>query len=371
VNEPEAPADYLRRELKRLGMSQTDLAFVLGVPQPNVSALVNGRRGLSATMARALSLVLDAEPEHILGLQKTFELHQELARADEPDLGIGRRAHLVRTYPIREMAKRGWIGNHRDTLEEDVATFFEVDSVDAAPRMAHAARKTGVGIPAAQLAWLYRAKQLAETMVSPAYTPAKLQRAIDEELPPLRITPEEARRVPRILDECGVRFLVVQGLPGSKIDGACFWLDGGSTPVVALSMRFDRIDNFWFVLRHELEHVLRRDGVDLPLEAVAVDANLDGTEEAEAEKIANAAAADFCVPKRKMDSFVARKGPRFSTRDVLGFARVQGVHPGLVAGQVRQRTSNYRIFSKMLVKIRHVIVQTAVADGWGDIAPLF
>ena len=64
--------------------------------------------------------------------------------------------------------------------------------------------------------------------------------------------------MPRIVSECGIRLAIVECLPNAKIDGVCFWLNKYS-PVIGLSMRFDQIDNFWFVLRHEIEHVLRRD----------------------------------------------------------------------------------------------------------------
>jgi HTH-type transcriptional regulator/antitoxin HigA len=68
---------------------------------------------------------------------------------------------------------------------------------------------------------------------------------------------------------------MVEALPGSKIDGVCFWLNEVS-PVVAVSSRFDRIDNFWFVLRNELEHVDRRHG----LSAVMLDTELKATGQA-------------------------------------------------------------------------------------------
>ena len=47
-----------------------------------------------------------------------------------------------------------------------------------------------------------------------------------------------------------------EALPSSKIDGVCLWLDQHS-PVIGMSLRFDRIDNFWFVLGHEIEHALK------------------------------------------------------------------------------------------------------------------
>ena len=68
------------------------------------------------------------------------------------------------------------------------------------------------------------------------------------------------------------------------------------------------------------------------------------------ERIANKAAADFCVPKSQMDAFIARKEPLFSDRDLRGFARILGVHPGIVAGQLQHRTGRYQIFRFILLK---------------------
>jgi hypothetical protein len=121
---------------------------------------------------------------------------------------------------------------------------------------------------------------------------------------------------------------MVEALPGSKIDGVCFWLNEVS-PVVAVSSRFDRIDNFWFVLRHELEHVDRRHG----LSAVMLDTELEGDRAgigdgvAEEARVAHEAAAEFGLPKRMMDALIARKAPFFYEHDIRGFAATMNVHP--------------------------------------------
>jgi HTH-type transcriptional regulator/antitoxin HigA len=88
------------------------------------------------------------------------------------------------------------------------------------------------------------------------------------------------------------------------------------------------------------------------------------------ERIANEAAANFCVPKKQMDSFIARKSPFFAERDILGFARTIGVHPGLIAGQLQNRTARYDRFRNHLVKIRSSVTPSAMVDGWGDVAPV-
>src|SRR6185295_18518779 len=73
--------------------------------------------------------------------------------------------------------------------------------------------------------------------------------------------PESTGDVAEILAGAGVRFVVVEWLPGMKVDGVCTWLDDES-PVIGLSTLHDRLDNFWFTLRHEIEHILRGHGKD-------------------------------------------------------------------------------------------------------------
>jgi HTH-type transcriptional regulator/antitoxin HigA len=91
---------------------------------------------------------------------------------------------------------------------------------------------------------------------------------------------------------------------------------------------------------------------------------------ADEEQIADAAGADFCVSQAALERFIARKAPYFAERDILGFARTIGVHPGLVAGQLQRRIGRYDLFRNHLVKIRAIVAQGALVDGWGDVAPI-
>jgi len=180
--------------------------------------------------------------------------------------------------------------------------------------------------------------------------------------------PEEARHVPRILMDCGVRYVIVEGLAGAKIDGVCTWQEG--RPIIGMSLRYDRIDNFWFVLRHEIEHVLRRHGHNGPIiDAEVMESANDDLISAQ-EKLANEAAADFCVPRNEMASFIARKEPFFAERDIVGFARRMNVHPGLVVGQIQAHTKKWEFLRKYLVKIREFLLPGAMVDGWGQVAPV-
>ena len=373
--ESASPAAFIREQLDARGMTQLDLAFVLGTNQQTVNHLAVGKRGVSAEMAKALGAAFDVPAAHILEMQKASELRAELERAKQPDASIARKARLMQTYPVREMIKRGWVDDDPKTLEAQVARFFGCSSVEDLPHlprdMAHAAKKVSYWeqIPPPQFAWLLRVKQIADRLIVPVYSEAALR----ESLPKLRALmdrPESASRVPRIMQECGVRLVVVENLPGGKIDGVCFWTAGDASPVIGLSLRFDRIDNFWFVLRHEIEHVMRRDGVS----TINVDTDICSESEEdrglpECERSANDAASDFMVPRSKIESWIARKAPFYPERDLLAFATLQGVHAGIVAGQVRYRTKKFRLFKEHLVKIRSAVLATAVVDGWGDTYP--
>ncbi|HEY3638265.1 MAG TPA: hypothetical protein VGK90_08920, partial [Rhizomicrobium sp.] len=230
-------------------MTQSDLTFVLGCNPKAVNQIINGKQGVSPAMSKALGKALDLPFDYFAGLQRIFDL----SSADEPDDGITLRANMQKNYPIREMIKRGWLkGGDASDLGEQLAGFFEVSDAGQVPHLVHAAKKTSYdNIPPVQLAWLFRVRQIAKSMTVPRFSETALSNALGR-LSEMRIEPEEARSVPRTLFECGVRYVVVESLPSSKIDGVCFWLDKNS-PVIGMSFRYDRIDNFWFVLRHEIE----------------------------------------------------------------------------------------------------------------------
>src|SRR6267154_1018579 len=149
-------------------------------------------------------------------------------------------------------------------------------------------------------------------------------------------------RIPEILRECGVRFALVEALPKSKIDGVCVWVDG--QPAIGMTTRLDRLDNFAFVLRHEIEHILRGDGLDVSFSPVDDfdSTDFEGTsDKSEEEKRANDAASEFCIPKAQFNSFLARKGEFISEQDVIGFAARLEIHPAIVVGQVQCKRKNY------------------------------
>ncbi|QHE74552.1 HigA family addiction module antitoxin [Hydrogenophaga sp. PBL-H3] len=358
------PGEFLREELEARDWSQQELADILDRPPRLISELIAGKRAITPETAKGLGEAFGTSPDYWMNLESQYQL----SKVTVPNDNVARKAHLYTQFPVREMLRRGWVqaSERVEVLEQRFCEFFDISDVSATPQLSHAAKKSHAMADATplQLAWLFRVRAIASQQVAPTYSKAKLLSAI-EKLRALTMAPEEVRHVPCILADTGVRLVFVEALTSSKMDGACFWLDG-TKPVIGMTLRFDRIDNFWFVLRHEIEHVLQEDGKAENRAVIDTDVGAlkDGLPECELR--ANAAGADFCVTTAELDDFVARVQPYFSEERVLRFAQRIQVHPGLVVGQLQRRLDRHDFLRKHQVKVRSFVLPSADVDGWGS-----
>jgi HTH-type transcriptional regulator / antitoxin HigA len=366
---PEAftPGEYIREELAERGWTQMDLAEILGRPPQVVNEIVAGKRSITPETARGLGDAFGTSAQLWMNLEASYQLSRVSAKDDT----VSRRALLYGLAPIKEMQRRGWIEttSNAEILETQVLSFFEISNLDQPIRFDHAARKSTDGsLTQAQLAWLYRARQLARALkVESKFSASSLNSALTQ-LSKLKRDPEEVRHIPRVLSAAGIRFLIVEPLPHTKIDGVCFWLDADS-PVIALSVRYDRIDWFWHTLMHEMAHVKNKDGMDsttLDTDLVGVDAQ-PFEDKGDSEKAADLFAVNFLVSQAKLDRFIARVHPLYSKLKISAFANSNEVHPGIVVGQLQHRKKIAYAHSRdLLVKVRNIIIACALTDGWGS-----
>lgn len=366
------PGTFILDELEARGWDQVDLAYILGISPSQLNPILTGKTGISYDMAVALGDAFDVSPEFFANLQK----HYELQRAKRPDPGVRTRATWLSKFPVREMIKRGWIKEtEADLLDLQMMRFFGANRVEDVPLVgcqpvAHAAKKTGYDeITGSQLVWLHRVRKIAEGAEVPKYDRSKLEQA----LPSIRAHMYDAddfSAIPALLLECSVRVVFVQQLPGSKIDGVCTWLD--DQPVIGLSLRLDRPDNFCFVLRHEIEHVLQEDGKTESYSHVDVfEPDRDPSHLPDEERRADMAAAQFLISEDKLASFMLRKGKWISREDVLAFSARHQIHPAIVVGQIqhhRHKAGDTRAFAflrEFMTKVHDRFSDWPFCDGWG------
>lgn len=363
------PGDFIKEELEARGWTQQILAEIMGRQTSVVSAIVNGKRGISLDIANELSAAFGTSADYWVNLEK---LYQQFLRSRADD-SVAKRARIFELGPVKDMIKRNWIRPSNDwaVIEAEVKHFLGINSVYDTPKeIAHAAKKSSsydFATPA-QRAWLIRARKLARGIQVAKFSDGSLADTIAN-LQALLENPEDVRQVPKVFADGGIRFLVLENIAHAKMDGACFWLDKHS-PVIALGMRYDRLDNFWYITAHETGHVKNGDGLNSEF---VWDANLVGdeavpfSEKSEIEKKADLFAQEMLIDQATLDNWIARVSPLYSKAKIMGFARLNRVHPAIVLGQLQHRGEVQWSHSReMLVKVRDLAISTALTDGFGQ-----
>jgi HTH-type transcriptional regulator/antitoxin HigA len=362
------PGDILRDMIKEKGWTQDEFALITGRSRQAINEILSRRTGITPEMAVTLGAVFGNTPSEWMRWDAAYRIANI---KDDTDM-VRNAMRLYDIAPIRDMQKRGWIKDTKDPvqLEAELKAFFGVESIAEDPLFPVAMRKTVTLGPLtpAERAWCFRARQLARAIAMVAeFVPTNLEDA-QAKLRELAAYPSEARHASAVLAEHGIRLVIVEPLPGTRVDGAAFWLDEKS-PVVALSARFDRNDSVWHTLMHEFMHIKNGDvfSVDKDLVTDGPGATAVLLEE-EIERRANEQAADALIRSTDLDSFMRRVSPLYSKERIVQFAHRVKIHPGIVVGQLQRKGEiGYSANREMLAKIRNVVTETALTDGWGKI----
>jgi HTH-type transcriptional regulator/antitoxin HigA len=252
-------------------------------------------------------------------------------------------------FPLREMAKRGWIretvSDYRSQAREVLLGFFgQLGPSQAAAlyRQSHHIRSARKADEYALAAWTARVLTLAAQKTSVRYVEGTADLEFMREVARLSILDEGPRLAGEFLEKYGIRLVIEPHLPGTFLDGAALRAaDGG--PVIALTVRYDRIDNFWFSLMHELAHVARHLGQG---QASFYD-DLDvGPEDDPREREADKIAGEALIPDETW-----KKSPASRLRSpeaIQQLASLLHIHPAIVAGRYRHEFRSFRVLNQFV-----------------------
>jgi HTH-type transcriptional regulator/antitoxin HigA len=253
--------DMIKRELEYLGWSQEDLAQITDISRKTLSNIMNAKQKLLLEHAVKLSDALGGSPESWMNLDTRYWINQG-GKKDQMT-ATERKARIRKYVPVLEIQKKGWYpgGRSADDYEaiyqsiwdsRDPDFTFEVYEKEAK----YCARRTKSDVEYTRnysITWYQIARKNSAGITVGPYDPEKLAR-ISGIL--LGYTTSETGVVDIIndLNSAGVKFLVQAHLSKTYLDGACFF--HGGNPVIVYTARYDRIDNFWFTLAHEIAHLL-------------------------------------------------------------------------------------------------------------------
>lgn len=337
------PVDAILFRMDQLGLKPRDLEPYLG-GRSRVSEVLGRKRSLSIAMIRALHEGLGIPAEALINPASPPEDDQHAVIPWE-------------RFPIREMIARGWLDAQRagewtrERARETLAPFFAQASAGLASaplyrRSAHIRAAKGMD-DFALAAWSARVLNVAKE-----HPPARRfdPRAFDPEqirgLVQLSRLDEGPRLAREWLSDRGVVMVVEAHLPRTRLDGAALLTEQG-TPVVALTIRYDRLDNFWFTLLHECAHVVRHlaGSSAAGTQEYFDDLDVEGaTDPRESE--ADTFARESLVPSAQWQASAVAFAP--SADAAVALADEVGVSPAVVAGRVRHEKRNFRLLGPLV-----------------------
>jgi HTH-type transcriptional regulator / antitoxin HigA len=350
-----SPLAAIRFRMEQGGLTPRDLIPFLG-SRAKVSEILSGKRPLTMQMARALHANLGI-PADVLLQQPGGELPSALK-----DIEWAR-------FPLAEMAKRGWIERRRNLL--DHAEEIMRDLIRRAGgehvlpvalyRKNDHARANAKTDPYALKAWCWEVLARANaTKLPTAYKPETVNVAFLRKVARLSWSSDGPRLAQEFLAKHGIHLICLEHLPRTHLDGAALQLADG-TPVIGLTLRYDRLDNFWFCLLHELAHIGRH-MANTRNEAFIDDLTLRGMEGVRRdpkEDEADAWAEEGLIPGDVWNISRVQDNP--SPLAVMELAQRLEIHPAIVAGRVRYETRNYRLLSHFVGtgEVRHQLLKAS------------
>jgi HTH-type transcriptional regulator / antitoxin HigA len=338
-----SPLAAIQFRMEQGGLSPRDLIPFMG-SRAKVSEVLSGKRPLTMQMARALHANLGI-PADVLLQQPGGELPSALEGID------------WKRFPLAEMAKRGWIERQRDLKEHAEEIMQDLirraGGKDALPaalyRKNDHARANAKTDPYALRAWCWEVLARANATQLPAtYKPGTVTLEFLRKVARLSWSSDGPKRAQEFLAMHGIHLVCLEHLPRTHLDGAALQLRDGS-PVIGLTLRYDRLDNFWFCLLHELSHIGRHMEVNTHNEAFIDDLTLRDVEGARRdlkEEEADQWAEEGLIPGDVWNTSRVQDNP--SPLAVMELAQRLEIHPAIVAGRVRYKTRNYRLLSQFV-----------------------
>lgn len=329
------PIEAIKFRMDQQNLSRRELVPFIG-SRSKVSEVLSRKRPLTLSMIRALHSGLGIPAKVLLQAREETALEQAVFEWER--------------FPLREMATRGWIeeeiSDERTQAREVLPRFF---SVLGSARVAAALYRRTRRIRSARemdqyalTAWtaqvMIRALQRSPIKYKPGTINLDFMRALTR----LSVFAQGPLLAREHLEKHGVALVVEPALGRTYLDGTAILSESGA-PVVGLTLRYDRIDNFWSCLMHELAHVsLHFDG-DVRYFYDDLDLQSDRDHH---EKEADELAGEALIPAQEWKRSPASR--LRSAEAAQHLANKLGIHQAIVAGRIRHYFKSYRVLNQLV-----------------------
>ena len=317
--------DAIKFRMEQQDLAPRDLIPYIG-SRSKVSEVLSRKRSLTLPMVRALH-----ERLHIPA--KALIHEAELLEPEEPDWT---------RFPLTQMSARGWIKGTLRSLREFFAQLPSGLEADVLCRQSLHIRSARKMDAYALKAWIARIIIESKKLKIPPFKRGSVTGDFMTKIAQLSLLPEGPRAARDFLLEHGIPLMIEPHLPHTYLDGAAILLIK-DRPVIGMTVRYDRLDNFWFTLLHELAHVaLHFDSKERQfIDDLDVEAQND-PKEREADELAGETLVPTAIWKKSPASRLR------SPEAAAHLAQELGIHPSIVAGRMRHRWKAFRMLNHLV-----------------------
>ncbi|MGG7034457.1 MAG: HigA family addiction module antitoxin [Flavobacterium sp.] len=340
------PGTLLKDELEARGINQKDFAVEMGMQRTMLNEILKGKRPITADLAILLESALEIPADYWMRFQSQYEI--DLARIKEKNIQKQTNIDLwkiIKQYvPVNYFKK---IGYFVDNLVDDIAKIKEVYNINSVDEL--------VGLSAKQkyslfrksdklkidernvLAWNVVAKYEANKQVVNAFIPEKIPNLVEELNSVFFENKDTVSTVKTILNDYGIKFVLVEKLEKTPVDGYTFWSQ--DNPAIALTLRHSRIDNLAFTLMHEIGHIflhLKGDKEQQFFDLTTKNSHLE-TIETEADNYATESLIPQAVWARIKNQGV------IPDNKIVELAKENKIHPAILLGRISHENNQFAI----------------------------
>lgn len=339
------PIEAILFRMDQMGLKKVDMVPYMS-SLPKVSEVLARKRPLNLAMIRKLHQGLGIPADVLLaGTDDAVDLSEGLPYDKDK-------------FPIKEMFERGYFKGFRGTLREArwnteklIRSFMRGINIDPAQqaRLRAPMHQSGSRLmdDYALLAWhvavLKKARQIK---FKSAYAKDSLTNERLKELARLSRFEQGPRLAQEFLADMGIALVFENHFNKTYLDGAA--MVDGDRPVVALTLRHNRLDNFWFALLHELVHVKKHLGPDRSFIADNLEDKIH--QQSKEEREADEGAREILIPQAEWLKSDLGSSPTMDA--AMALADKLRIHPTIVAGRVRFESGNWRLLSSIKAEVR-------------------
>jgi HTH-type transcriptional regulator / antitoxin HigA len=351
------PGEIIQDELDARGVNQAEFAKLIGIEKTQLNEIIKGKRNINADLALLLEKAIEIDADYWMSAQKNYELDQ--ARINEKNQS---RLEAIEEWSIWSKNIPGNFFKKHKFLSGDpvqdigiVKAIYGVSHVDqiastyASPAYARYKKTNTDKVDRNNVvAWTKLISYLGEQQKVGTFH-RKHRDSVLEQLKSLITENKNVKeRAITILAEAGIKLIYHKNAEKCPIDGVCLW--SGKNPLIGMSLRHNRLDNFAFTLFHELGHVYLH-LVNNP-EAQFLD-DLDHSTNSinEEETEANEFAANSLISSKDWATFIGNKN-RMLDEYAISFGKEIGIHPIIIKGRIKHHFNDYTLRTKIANDIK-------------------